>query len=339
MDCYPTGCIPENRPKEEIMATITGVPVLDMSRLHEPETMRALDVACRDWGFFQVINHGISESTTDSLQREMRSFFELPSETKSRVSRTSENVWGFFDQELTKNILDRKQIYDCGPPDDIAMATRWPKDRPQFEQVLLTYADDCKSVAMSLLAAISANLGMSNDFLGKDFQPDHSSFLRLNYYPVSDLGEAVSTDVRAAGQLHMGVHEHTDAGALTVLLQDDQAGLEVHHGEKWYLVEPRADALVVNVGDIVQVWSNDRYRAALHRVVESKDRARFSAPYFLNPAYETVYEPVSALVDIDSPPRYRPIQWGEFRALRAAGDYRDDGQEIQIDQYRTPEES
>jgi isopenicillin N synthase-like dioxygenase len=120
---------------------------------------------------------------------------------------------------------------------------------------------------------------------------------------------------------------------LTLLLQDEQPGLEVFHDGEWRLVEPRRDALVVNIGDIVQVWSNDRYAAALHRGLVAADAERFSAPFFFNPAYSTTYAPLPSTVDSAHPPRYRPIRWGEFRARRAAGDYADAGEYHSISHY------
>jgi isopenicillin N synthase-like dioxygenase len=132
---------------------------------------------------------------------------------------------------------------------------------------------------------------------------------------------------------YLGINHHTDAGALTLLLQDEQPGLEVFHDGAWKLVEPLPDALVVNIGDIVQVWSNDQYRAPLHRVLANADAERFSVPFFFNPAYSTVYAPLPSTVDTQRPPRYRPINWGEFRAHRAAGDYADAGEYHQISHY------
>jgi len=119
-----------------------------------------------------------------------------------------------------------------------------------------------------------------------------------------------------------------------VLLQDDQPGLQVLKGKRWHTIPPRRDALVINIGDIVQVWSNDRYAAPLHRVLASSARERFSAPYFFNPAYQTDYGPLPSLIEAGEAPRYRPINWGEFRAGRAAGDYADHGEEIQVSQFR-----
>jgi isopenicillin N synthase-like dioxygenase len=120
-----------------------------------------------------------------------------------------------------------------------------------------------------------------------------------------------------------------------VLLQDRQPGLEVFRRDRWWPVEPIENALVINLGDIVQVWSNDRYKAALHRVVVvDPNHERYSIPFFLNPSYETTYAPLPTAVTRERPAAYRPIAWREFRRLRAAGDYADIGEEIQIHHYR-----
>src|SRR4029079_14106816 len=133
-------------------------------------------------------------------------------------------------------------------------------------------------------------------------------------------------DTGVAKNGYLGVNHHTDAGALTLLLQDDQPGLEVLHRGSWHLVEPRSDALVVNIGDIVQVWSNDRYRAALHRGLAAADAERFSAPFFFHLGYSAAYAALPATGAGRHPPNYRPILWQEFRARRAAGDYADHGE-------------
>jgi isopenicillin N synthase-like dioxygenase len=317
------------------MSTIDSIPVIDVSKLSDPASLRAIDHACREWGFFQVVHHGLEESLIEGLQREMRAFFALPRETKRRVERTAKNPWGFYDRELTKNARDWKEIFDCGPEAGSGQETPWPTGSPSLRPILEAFMRSCERLAFELLAAISTNLGMSADHLGRAFRPTHTSFLRLNYYPVCPT-PAHPAGVRTPDRGHLGVNHHTDAGALTLLLQDEEAGLEVDHGGGWHLVEPRRDALVINIGDVVQVWSNDRYRAALHRVRASSERARYSAPFFFNPSHEARYAPLPTMVEAGSMPRYRPIPWHEFRALRAAGDYRDCGEEIQIDHYRLP---
>jgi isopenicillin N synthase-like dioxygenase len=161
---------------------------------------------------------------------------------------------------------------------------------------------------------------MPGEALDRHFRPAHTSFLRLNYYPHCP---------QPAKPL--GVNPHTDAGALTLLLQD-LPGLQVWRKGGWWSIEPCADALTVNIGDVVQVWSNDRYIAPLHRVL-APDEERFTAPFFFNPSYGTDYAPLPSVVDARHPPKYRPINWREFRAQRAAGDYADAGEYLQISRY------
>ena len=308
------------------------VPVIDIAELEKPASLQAIDAACRDWGFFQVTNHGIPPAVLEVLRAAMRAFFAQQADEKRTILRSAENPWGFFDHELTKNTRDWKEVYDYGPADG-PMQPQWPRALPQFEPAVRTYYAHCERLAFRLLAALSLNLGMPAGALETYFGERHTSFLRLNYYPrCPQPARPEGLDTSAEG--YLGVNHHTDAGALTVLLQDEQPGLEVYRRGKWHLVEPRGDALVINIGDIVQVWSNDAYEAAVHRVITSPVADRYSVPYFLNPAYETDYAPLPGMVSAAAPPRYRPINWREFRSLRAAGDYADYGEEVQISQYR-----
>jgi isopenicillin N synthase-like dioxygenase len=308
------------------------VPVIDIAELEKPASLRAIHAACRDWGFFQVTGHGIEESVIAELFAAMRAFFELPANEKKRISRTAENPWGYFDQELTKNTRDWKEVYDFGPADGPVIVPQWPQALPRFEPAIRNYYAQCERLACRLLSAISLNLRMKSGDLEQYFGAAHTSFLRLNHYPACPT-PAAPEGLTTSADGYLGVNHHTDAGVLTLLLQDDQPGLEVFRDDRWHLVEPRRDALVVNIGDIVQVWSNDRYRAAMHRVVTNPFAGRFSVPFFLNPSYDTDYAPLPTMVDESHPARYRPINWGEFRSLRAAGDYADYGEEIQISQY------
>ena len=309
------------------------LPVIDISDLAGEATRRRIDAACRDWGFFQVVGHGIDDRTIAALKGEMRAFFAQPLDAKRAIVRTAANPWGFYDQELTRRTRDWKQIYDYGPPDGAAMTPQWPRALPRFRAAIEAFYAACDTVALELLHAVALNLGMPGTALDGAFRPAHTSFLRLNYYPRCPRPERPA-DTAVATNGYLGVNHHTDAGALTLLLQDEQPGLEVLHDGTWHLVEPRRDALVVNIGDIVQVWSNDRYRAALHRGLVAADAERFSAPFFFNPAYSAAYAPLPSTVDEAHPPRYRSIGWGEFRARRAAGDYADHGEYAQISDYR-----
>jgi isopenicillin N synthase-like dioxygenase len=308
------------------------LPVINISDLRSGATQRAIDSACSEWGFFQVVGHGIDERTLAALRREMRSFFSLPPAAKHALMRTAENPWGFYDRELTQRTRDWKQIYDYGPSDGRAIVPQLPRELPGFAPAVERFYAECDALAFELVEVIAGNLGMPPGALDTCFRPEHTSFLRLNYYPPC-AAPARPTGLAAVREGYLGVNPHTDSGALTLLLQDEQPGLEVFHDGDWQLVEPRRDALVVNIGDIVQVWSNTRYKAALHRGLASADADRFSAPFFFNPAYSTEYAPLPSTVDAQHPPRYRPIHWGTFRARRAAGDYADHGEYHSLNHY------
>jgi len=297
--------------------------VIDVSRADRAQMHREIDAACRDSGIFQIVGHGIDTRLIAALRRQMRALFAQPSEVKQAISRTAENPWGFYDRELTRYRRDLKEVYDYGPAEGEVITPQWPAELPAFRPVIQEYYAACDAVAIRLLRVMARNLGMPPDSLDAQFRPQHTSFLRLNYYP--------RCVWNVAGNL--GVNAHTDAGALTLLLQDEQPGLQVFHRGAWQLVEPHPDLLVVNLGDIAQVWSNDQYVAPLHRGVVHSNVERYSVPYFFNPVYSADYAPLPSTVDERHPPRYRPINWREFRARRAAGDYANGREYLEISHY------
>ena len=305
--------------------TSLQVPILEFRRRGQAGWLDELDNACREWGCFQLRNHNLADELCRSMLVEMERFFALPLPDKRAIERTADNPWGFYDRELTKNVRDWKQIFDAGPTSDCGpfagAELRWPGQLADFRDTIEAYCTACKTLALTLLADIGECLGVSRGTLEREFGEGHSSFLRLNYYPPCEAPED-----------HLGISPHTDAGALTILLPDAQPGLQFLRGDDWYTVMPEPGALIINAGDIVQVWSNDRYRAPLHRVLTNAEHSRYSAPFFLNPGYDTVYAPLPSALHGTSP-RYRPINWGEFRAGRAAGDYADVGTEIQISDF------
>jgi len=311
-----------------------SVPVIDLAA---SAAEAAIGDACRDWGFFQVVGHDIPSPLCERFVRELRRFFALPPEAKRAVERDADNAWGYYDRELTKNVRDWKEVFDFGgeAPSHrkIDGASRWPAELPGFREVMVEYYDACESLGLSLLSTICTSLGLPADALAASFRPDHSSFLRLNHYPAcTDPAPADAPDAPARG--HLGVGRHSDAGALTLVLESGATGLQVKHAGRWLTIDSVPGAQIVNLGDMLQVWSNDRYRAPLHRVVARADRERFSAPFFLNPGYDTDCAPLAPLVDAEHPARYRAVNWGDFRRGRTAGDYADLGEEIQIERFR-----
>ncbi|MFK8021834.1 MAG: isopenicillin N synthase family dioxygenase [Pseudomonadales bacterium] len=303
-------------------------PVIDVSTLNS-ETLTKLAEACRSWGIFHITGHGIEQETTAELLDQMHRFFALSKAEKQQVERTATNSWGYYDRELTKNSRDWKEIFDTGPTEQPGplggSKPQWPAQLPRFEPCISRYMQQCEQLALTLVNAVGERLNIPVDEIEPFFAQNHSSFLRLNYYPVfSPEKNAANAEDNA-----LGIHPHTDAGALTLLLQDSQPGLQIEHQGKWYTVVPVKGALTVNIGDIFQVLSNDDYRAPLHRVLTNVRKQRYSAAYFFNPSYDFTYAPYSPS------PRYSPINWGDFRAARSAGDYSDYGEEIQIEQFRT----
>ncbi|GAQ81775.1 2-oxoacid-dependent dioxygenase [Klebsormidium nitens] len=334
----------EHRPKtahnEYISSRGEEVPVIDLEHLRSEDDGRrrraiaAIGDACEHWGFFQVTNHGVPPALIDEVKAQARRFFELPLEEKRRVRRTFENVYGYYESELTKNVRDWKELFDYGPkprpdlrddaPENVTLDghNQWPEAPPGFRATMENWFSAMERLGRDVLHGISASLGLPPT----EFDPhyaNHSSFVRLNYYrPCPNPA------------LTLGVNRHYDAGALTIVGQDGEVGgLQVQKGGEWVGIEPRRDAFVINIGDMMQVWSNGKYKSPLHRVVVNESRARFSVPFFYNPAYSTDVAPVPQLLSAGQQPAYRPINWGDFRSKRAKGDYADFGEEVQIAHY------
>ena len=324
------------------------IPVLDITTLRDGPgndgLIAEIDQAAAEFGFFQIVGHGVSPDLIDSVWRQTRAFFAQDRAAKLTLSRTKDNSRGYYDRELTKRARDLKEVFDFAHvpfpelpddhPDNFAPVdgfNQWPNDLPGFTETMKSYLRACESVARHLLVGFARALGVGPTRFDPYFDRHHTSFIRLNHYPLGDpLDEDEAARVTALGD--MALHHHSDAGAFTILLQDETGGLQVEHDGVWIDVASEPGAFVVNTGDMMQVWSNDRYRAALHRVRPMVGTARFSLPYFFNPSYATDYAPVvSTPAD---PSRYRPINWGDFRQGRADGDYADYGEEIQISQFR-----
>ena len=294
---------------------------------------------CRTLGLFQIVGHGVSEAELSEFDAAMRAFFALSREAKHSVRRSRENAWGFYDEELTKNRPDWKEVFDFGaelPPGQSRAAhsdgvNQWPKDQIAIRNTLLNHHTTCTRIARGLLRALARSLDLVPNQLAPYFEND-SSFTRLNYYP--PCAEPASPDAPfLPDRGHLGVHPHSDAGAFTLLYQDEVASLQALNGNVFQTIQSEPGALTVNLGDMLRVWSNDRYRSPVHRVLARRDRERFSAPFFFNPRYDTVCKPLAGLNQASFRPRFREVSWAHFRDQRSAGDFADYGTEIQVDDY------
>jgi isopenicillin N synthase-like dioxygenase len=312
---------------------LDGVPVIDLAG-GASAVLRAIAEACRDWGFFQIIGHGVPAAEVAEVIATARRFFDLPRPDKRRQLRSRDNPWGYYDRELTKEQRDRKEVFDIGPDaggldggvaDPFAGATPWPTSPPAFESVMRHWYDRMDGVAERLVEMIGETLD-DGGAMARAFAPAHTSYLRLNFYPV---GDPLAAELGSEADL--GIHHHTDAGALTILLQDGTSGLQVCRGGCWYDVDAVPGAFTINIGDMMQIWSNDLYVAPPHRVLAMDRSARISIPFFYNPAYSADIRPLVG------DPHYRTLNWGEFRRSRADGDFASYGTEVQISDWRTPD--
>jgi isopenicillin N synthase-like dioxygenase len=324
--------------------------VIDITGLVEGDEAALARVAkdlrdpCHVWGMFHVTGHSLPSDELAEFEEAMRQFFDLPDSAKEVIRRSRDNAWGYYNQELTKNQPDWKEVFDYGAersPDRTSSlhsdgTNQWPTELPDLKPILVRHYLACERIGLALLRALVVSLGHPAETLDHPFQ-DHSSFVRLNLYSICPEPAAADADYFPE-RGHLGVHHHTDAGALTILYQDEVAGLQAEIDGQFLTIEPVQGAFTVNLGDMLQVWSNDRYRSPLHRVIVHSDRARVSAPFFLNPRYDTICQPLANALEPSAAPRFRPISWAHFRDQRSAGDYADYGAEIQIDDYRIAEQ-
>jgi isopenicillin N synthase-like dioxygenase len=317
---------------------IGQVPIIDVSAITEDANSAASQAAvgeianaCREWGFFQVINHNVPADLIAETWAQTRQFFAQASSGKEALMRTRDNPWGYYNNELTKNQRDKKEVFDYttdGADPIYSAENRWPEGNDRFRDTMRAYRDSCTDLGLSLLQAFCVGIDLPATHMKDDFAENHTGFIRLNYYPVKDPLE--SSEIEHLAEADLGVHHHTDAGAL----QDDVGGLQVFRDGYWHNIPPVPGAFVINTGDMMQVWSNDNYQAAVHRVLAMNESDRFSIPFFFNPSAGTTVSPFPTVVSDDNPPRYKSIRWSEFRGKRTDGDYADYGPEVQISQYR-----
>lgn len=316
------------------MTSQQQIPTFDFAELtaKDPKQDLLIDLAttCHQWGFFRISNHGLQNTFNQTVLNHMQSFFGLSQPEKQSYQKQQDQPWGFYDQELTKNKRDWKEIFDFNLHEANTKPI-WPTQQPDFKPTMAHWYGLCEKISQQLTRCLAEALTGDSTMLDRYFAQPNSSFLRLNYYPrfIDQDPLSKKASVNDTDPI-LGISEHTDAGALTVLAQDEIAGLQVLHANQWQTIQPEKGTLIINVGDMVQVWSNDKFKAPPHRVLTNPNDERYSAAFFYNPSYDSVCRPLNT-----NEPKYRPVHWGEFRNARAAGDYADKGEESQISHYLT----
>lgn len=309
------------------------VPTIDIRR-PDATSLGALDAACRDHGFFLLEGHGL-DGLIERTWAETRRLFAAPDALKESIRRTEDRPLGYFDRELTKRHRDCKEVFDFMEPDSaIGLArNRWPEGLAGFRETQTGFFDALSRLSAETLRLVHTALGLSKRAADAHCGSSTTSSVRLNHYPVSDpVDSRERQDLPELGEVALG--HHTDPGVITLLLQDDVGGLQTHSREwGWIEVPPKPSTIVVNLADSLQVWTNDRYRAAVHRVLPMTERDRYSIPYFYNPPFDAVIQPIEELCE--DGPRYRPFTWREFIQARIDDNFADLGvEDTQASQFR-----
>lgn len=309
------------------------VPTVDIS---DPTStsLQAIDAACRDHGFFLLSGHGLDDLISQTWVQTRR-FFDANRSVRTSITRSKENPLGYFDRELTKRKRDTKEVLDFIDPTQTLLDARnqWPDGLPDFKEVMVEFFDAFSILADRTLSLLHDALQLTAHSRSLTSCARTSSTVRLNHYPIGDPVPANERDGLAdLGETALGYH--TDPGVLTLLLQDNTGGLQTQARDgRWIDIAPTDGTIVVNLGDMMQAWTNDRYRAAIHRVVPMTTQRRFSIPYFSNPQRDAIIEPIPELCTAG--PRYRPIEWRSFMAARAYDNFADLGtDDTQVSDYQ-----
>ncbi len=307
------------------------VPVVDISN-PGATSLAELDKACRDHGFFLLSRHGL-DSIIDETFAAARRFFDAPRVVKDGVRRSAENALGYNERELTKRVRDHKEVFDfVDPMGRSAKHNRWPDTVDGFYDAMTNHYDACSDLAARTTELVFSALGCSDQTVRQHPGDRSVSSARLNHYTLGDpVPESERDGLADLAEVALG--HHTDLGLLTLLIQDDVGGLQAQSGDHgWIDVEPRPGTIVVNLADCMQVWTNDRYKAAIHRVLPMTTTTRMSVPYFYNPPRDATIEPIAELAD--GTPTYKPFSFRTYIDARTADNFADAGAEdAQIADY------
>ncbi|MCP4980324.1 MAG: isopenicillin N synthase family oxygenase [Gammaproteobacteria bacterium] len=277
-------------------------PIIDLAAWFSNDRKRRLELSrqvgqvAHETGFFYVINHGIPLATSEAYLQAIKSFFALPLATRQAIDKQYSaqfRGWEKLGTELTNNEVDFREQIDIGveretfpDPDPYYMAlvgpNQWPDESliPYFRQTVVDYFDRLAEVSRQILRIMSLALGLEENHIERVFGTNPSPYLKLIRYPKTLDG----------GQ---GVGVHKDSGFLTLLLQDENRGLEAQANDNaWYQVDPIPGSLVVNTGELLQMVTDNYFIATPHRVINQSEEERYSSAFFYSPDLNTVLDPL-----------------------------------------------
>jgi isopenicillin N synthase-like dioxygenase len=285
------------------MTGTTSLPVIDVSGLNHgsadavPQVAAAIRAACMGPGFFYVSGHGVPETVIDAAVAASRDFFHLPAELKALVRANKRHrgwhAMGGALMEGAKN-TDRKEFFSMGlelPEDDPSVLAgealrgpnQWPDFAPALQPAMSAYYEAMMALGARLTRAVAVSLGLEEEFFVSRYRKPLQRTQAI-FYPPQHVG---------AEEEVFGVAPHTDFGCITLLWQDGNGGLQVRERQSggWIDAPPLPGTLVVNVGDLLGRWSNDRFASTPHRVVNRSGRERMSIATFHDPDFGAMIDP------------------------------------------------
>lgn len=301
------------------------IPVVDLSGTPS-DVAPAIDDACHRVGFFQIVGHGLDAATEAAAWDAAETFFGLPVDEKLAVSIPSGDAYGYGPYRVERLAAslgyetppDLKETFSVGPDDATCAAgaaadpaaafvfsrTPWPPAQPGMRTALRAYYDDLASLVDRLLGLMALGLGLDREHF-VPYVDRHTSALRALHYP--DLAGVEPEP----GQLRAGAH--SDYGTLTLLRQSGPGLQVVGVDGEWHDVPVVEGAYVVNIGDALERWTNDRWRSTVHRVVippTGSGGDRHSMAFFHNANWDAVIECLPTCLAEGETPRHPPITAG-----------------------------
>ncbi|GAA0156375.1 oxygenase [Lithospermum erythrorhizon] len=318
---------PTDRPLEAILSVHDNVniPLIDLRSISDDissghdhgldNTLKEISEACREWGFFQVVNHGVSPELMDSAREVWREFFHQPMEVKQGYANSPKTYEGYGSRLGVEKgaVLDWSDYYYLHYlPPCLKDHNKWPALPPSLKDVIEEYSAQMVKLGGRIMKILAINLGLDENCLLKAFGGDNNigTCLRVNFYPKCPQPD-----------LTLGLSSHSDPGGLTMLLPDQYvSGLQVHKNDNWITVKPAPHAFIVNIGDQIQVLSNAIYRSVEHRVIVNSVKERVSLAYFYNPKSDLLIQPLKELVSPEKPALYESMTFDEYRTyIRTKG--------------------
>ncbi|KAI9075856.1 hypothetical protein K1719_042136 [Acacia pycnantha] len=299
--------------KQEIIVSesdeLPEIPVIDMQRLiTDSEELAKLHLACKHWGFFQLVNHGVGSWLVENMKKETHEFFNLEMSEKNKFWQSEGDIEG-FGQAF---VVSEDQKLDWGDlffmttrPNHLRKPHLFPHLPLPFRETLELYSAEVKNLAMAIMEQMEKALKMEGTEMRGLFEEGIQS-MRMNYYPPCPQPQKV-----------IGLTPHSDSVGLTILLQlNEVEGLQIRKDGMWIPVRPLPDAFVLNIGDILEIITNGTYRSVEHRATVNSEKERLSIATFHGPRFGTEIGPSPSLVNDRTPPKFKRIGMEEyFRGL------------------------